>query len=155
MKPPTERLVALVAVALDLIERSGPLTASELGEQMDFAPASVTAIVDRLEAKQFLRRLPHPVDGRRLLIEFDPTTFERLAPMYEGLAGSLTEMLDDYSESELELIQRVFTEASARQHAAALELIPPRPPARPACRTHRRFVGESVAGAGVGSSPAG
>ena len=112
--------------ALDLIERSGPLTPSELGERMGFAPASVTAILDRLEAKRFLRRLPHPSDGRRLLVEFDPSAFARLAPMYEGLVTSLEEMLAGYDDTELELIARAFSETADRQLAAALQLRPQR-----------------------------
>ena len=117
--------------ALDLIQRAGPLTPSELGEQMGFAPASVTAIIDRLEAKHFLRRRPHPSDGRRLLVEFDRSAFERLAPMYEGFVTSLLEMLEDYSDTELELIARAFSDAAARQHIAARALHPPDGPPSP------------------------
>ena len=118
--------------ALDLIQQTGPLTPSDLAERLGFAPASVTAIIDRLEAKHFLRRRPHPSDGRRLLVEFDPAAFERLAPMYEGFVTSLLEMLENYSDTELDLIARAFGEAADRQHAAALDLPPSGdpPPAR-------------------------
>ncbi len=122
--------------ALDLIQRAGPLTPSEVGEQMGFAPASVTAIIDRLEAKHLLRRRPHPNDGRRLLVEFDPAAFDRLAPMYEGFVTSLLEMLEDYNDTELELIARVFSEAADRQRAAALALRPPHDPPPTRRRRH-------------------
>jgi DNA-binding MarR family transcriptional regulator len=57
------------ARTLDLLERSGPLTAGELSTRSRLAPASVTGLVDRLVRKGAVRRSPHPEDGRRVLIE--------------------------------------------------------------------------------------
>src|SRR4029453_18469712 len=50
--------------ALDLLERSGPLTAGDLARQSGLAPASVTALINRLEAKGFARRVQNPTDRR-------------------------------------------------------------------------------------------
>jgi DNA-binding MarR family transcriptional regulator len=57
--------------AIDLLDRFGPLTAGELARHAGLAPASVTGLVDRLERKGFARRLPHPRDGRSILVEVD------------------------------------------------------------------------------------
>src|SRR5215813_11735666 len=62
--------------ALDLLDRYGPLTGRQLAERSGLAPASVTSLVDRLEAKGYARRTRNPADGRSVLIE---TTPERLA----------------------------------------------------------------------------
>jgi DNA-binding MarR family transcriptional regulator len=110
---------------LDLVERAGSITPSELAEQMGFAPASVTAILDRLTKKRLLRRIRHPSDGRRFIVEFDPAAFDQLAPLHEGFVLSLTEMLAAYDDGELDLIARVFNETADRQHAAALALDDP------------------------------
>ncbi|MGL5850512.1 MAG: MarR family transcriptional regulator [Phycicoccus sp.] len=107
---------------LDLLRQSGPLTPKQLSERTGMAPASVTGIVDRLQRKGFVRRLPHPEDGRRLLVEFDPAAFEELAPMFAGIAESMTEMLKHYDDAELALIAEVFTEAARRQLALAVEI---------------------------------
>src|SRR5215468_4795554 len=55
--------------ALDLLDRDGPLTGRQLAKRSGLAPASVTNLVDRLEAKGFARRTRNPHDGRSVLIE--------------------------------------------------------------------------------------
>lgn len=105
--------------ALDLVEAEGPLTPAGLADRLGFAPASVTAMVDRLEAKGLLRRLPHPDDGRRLLIDFHPGARSMLAPVYGPFFASLHEMLTHYDDGELELMARAFTDIAERQLTAA------------------------------------
>jgi DNA-binding MarR family transcriptional regulator len=105
--------------ALDLLQVDGPLTPADLGEQLGFAPASVTAIVDRLENKRLVRRTPHPSDGRRLLIEFDPSAMSMLVPLYAPFFQSLSEMLGEYDTDELILVTRAFDDIAERQMAAA------------------------------------
>ena len=108
--------------ALDLIQASGPITPADLAERLGFAPASVTAMMDRLEAKGLLRRVPHPSDGRRLLVEFHPGAMAVLAPVYEPFFTSLQEMLTGYDDRELAVIERAFNDVAQRQLAAASQL---------------------------------
>jgi DNA-binding MarR family transcriptional regulator len=108
--------------ALDLVQQRGPLTPGAIAEQLGFAPASVTAMVDRLEAKRLLRRVPHPSDGRRRLVEFDPEAMARLQPVYASFFTSLNEMLAGYDDHELAVIDRAFRDVAERQLAAAHEL---------------------------------
>jgi len=107
---------------LDLIERRGQITPADLAREMGLAPASVTAVLDRLERKHLLRRVPHPSDGRRLLVEFDPAAMDRMTPLYEGFVRSLHDMLSKYSDAELAFIERVYNEVADRQIAAANDI---------------------------------
>jgi DNA-binding MarR family transcriptional regulator len=107
---------------MDILQRSGPLTPKQLGEQTGLAPASVTGIIDRLESKGFVRRTPHPDDGRRVLVEFDPAAYPIMMPMYEGLSATMHEMLAKYTTRELALINEVYREAARRQLEAALQI---------------------------------
>ncbi len=108
--------------ALDIVERHGQITPADLAAEIGFAPASVTAMVDRLEVKELLRRVPHPTDGRRLLVEFHPSAMERMIPLYDEFVRSLHEMLSDYDERELAFIERIYNETADRQLAAAHNL---------------------------------
>ncbi|MGH2369932.1 MAG: MarR family winged helix-turn-helix transcriptional regulator, partial [Chloroflexota bacterium] len=54
---------------LDYLARLGPLTAGELGERTGLATASVTGLIDRLEAKGFVRRVRDTKDRRRVIVE--------------------------------------------------------------------------------------
>ncbi len=47
--------------------REGRLPMGKLGDRLQVHPASVTSAVDRLEGQGFVRREPHPTDGRTTL----------------------------------------------------------------------------------------
>jgi DNA-binding MarR family transcriptional regulator len=52
-----------------LFSRTGSLPLSRVGSRLQVHPASVTNVVDRLEAQGLVRRVPHPSDGRGVLAE--------------------------------------------------------------------------------------
>lgn len=107
---------------LDLLQRHGPMTPKTLGELTSMAPASITGVTKRLGDKGFVRLRSHPDDGRRRLIEFDPTAMAQMGPLYAGLQETLTEMLDDYTDDELAVLARGFADAARRQHAEAARI---------------------------------
>ena len=55
-----------------LFSRAGALPLNKLGARLQVHPTSVTNAVDRLEQQGFLRRTPHPTDGRTTLAEITP-----------------------------------------------------------------------------------
>lgn len=107
---------------LDLLGRLGALTPKDLAERTGLAPASITAIIDRLEGRDLVRRRDHPDDGRRVLVELDPSAFSRIASHYEDLSRRLVEAFSGHGPDELRLIADVFRRAAAAQMAAAIAL---------------------------------
>jgi DNA-binding MarR family transcriptional regulator len=57
------------ALVLLSFSRRGSLPMRVMGERLQLHPTSVTNIVDRLQAQQLVRRLPHPTDRRTTLVE--------------------------------------------------------------------------------------
>ena len=109
--------------ALDLLERSGPLTAGELARQSGLAPASVTGLINRLEQKGFARRIQNPSDRRSILVEVDvERMYARVAPLFADWVGSLHELYAGYTDEQLELILHFLTEAARRQQEATARL---------------------------------
>jgi DNA-binding MarR family transcriptional regulator len=109
--------------ALDLLERSGPLTAGELARRSGLAPASVTALINRLEAKGFVRRVQNPSDGRSVLVEVDSErVYATVAPLFADWVGSLQELYAGYSDEQLEVILHFLNEAARRQREATARL---------------------------------
>jgi DNA-binding MarR family transcriptional regulator len=47
----------------------GSLSLSQIGERLQVTPATVTSAIDRLEADDLVRRVPHPNDARSTLAE--------------------------------------------------------------------------------------
>ncbi len=56
-------------LVLLLFSRRGTLPLGLMGRRLMIHPASVTNIIDRLEAQGLVRRSPHPTDGRTTLAE--------------------------------------------------------------------------------------
>ncbi|MGW7363568.1 MarR family winged helix-turn-helix transcriptional regulator [Streptomyces sp. NPDC054841] len=108
---------------LDLLQRHGALTAKDLAERSGLAPASVTGLVDRLEAKGYVRRVKHPTDKRRVLIESRPEKLAELAPLFDDWAREVAELYEEFTTDELEVVTRFLTGATERQRAATKRLV--------------------------------
>jgi DNA-binding MarR family transcriptional regulator len=52
-----------------VFSRTGALPLSRIGTRLQVHATSVTSAVDRLERQGFVRRRPHPTDGRTTLAE--------------------------------------------------------------------------------------
>ena len=56
-------------VLSNLAESGEPLAPREIAERLIVSRATITGLLDSLERRQYLRRLPHPADRRMLLVE--------------------------------------------------------------------------------------
>jgi DNA-binding MarR family transcriptional regulator len=94
------------ARALDIVERLGPVTAGKLSLDAGLTSGAVTAVIDRLVEKGYVRRVADPDDRRRVLIE----KTEKLDKISERFYGPLAErslpLIDKFSNAELEAIVR-------------------------------------------------
>jgi DNA-binding MarR family transcriptional regulator len=90
---------------LDILSRTGPVTAKRLAELAGLTTGGTTFVVDRLERAGFVRRAPNPDDRRSVLIELLAEPAEReIAPLYAGVAGAMAELGEHYSDAELAVI---------------------------------------------------
>ena len=108
--------------ALDLLDRFGPLTAGDLAARSGLAPASVTGLVDRLEHKGFVRRVPDPSDGRRVVVEIDRARVYAMAPVFDDFVGALHAMYEGYTVEQLETVLRFLGDAARVQREATTRL---------------------------------
>lgn len=74
--------------------RHGELPMGKLGARLQVHPASVTSAVDRLEKQGFVRRVPHPTDGRTTLAVLTPEGREVAAAATARLNAEVFEALD-------------------------------------------------------------
>src|SRR5215472_4529221 len=56
---------------LNILSFSGPLTAGELARATGLTTASITGVIDRLEAADFVRRERDPSDRRRVVVAIE------------------------------------------------------------------------------------
>jgi DNA-binding MarR family transcriptional regulator len=92
----------------------GSLSLSQIGERLQVTPATVTNAIDRLEADDLVRRVPHPDDTRSTLAEITArgrrlvaaATAELNTKVFETVRLSQEEM-----ESLIRLLVKVRVEA--------------------------------------------
>ncbi|GAB4079505.1 MarR family winged helix-turn-helix transcriptional regulator [Modestobacter muralis] len=102
---------ALVAV-MDAARSGQPITAGRLGEAVELASASTTALLDRLERVGHLRRVRDPGDGRRVVLEMSESAMTAGAEHFGGLQRALGAAMSGYSEEELALVSRFLTDVT-------------------------------------------
>ncbi|MEV4676488.1 MULTISPECIES: MarR family winged helix-turn-helix transcriptional regulator [Actinomadura] len=108
--------------ALDLLQRLGPLTAGDLARHSGLAPASVSGLIDRLQAKGFVRRVRDEGDRRRVIVEIDPSRVQAFAELFADFVRGLDEMYAAYGDDELALILDFLRRVTAVQRDATARL---------------------------------
>lgn len=94
---------------LNLLARSGPLAAGELGQRLGLGTTgAVTRMVDRLERAGYVRREVDPGDRRRVIIYPLPERLATIAPHYQGMATAWTDLLAAYTDEQLALFLDLF-----------------------------------------------
>ena len=108
--------------ALEVITRSGPVTPADLARLSGLAPASVTALLDRLERKKVARRVPHPTDGRRFLVEIDPEHMARSQVVFTDFVVRLKALAEQFDDDEIATVVRFLRGATEQQLQATRRL---------------------------------
>ena len=110
------------ATALAVIDGAGtPLTPSQVSERVLIASATMTATLDLLERRGWIRRVPNPADRRSVLIEITPegrATTDRLLPGIRTVERTiLSAITPDERAQLLDLLAKIL--ARTAEAAAA------------------------------------
>jgi DNA-binding MarR family transcriptional regulator len=89
---------------LFVLNRLGPLSAGEIAKETGLATASVTDLIDRLVAKGYVSRGPHPTDRRRIVVALIAASVTDARRGFGLPNPSLTELCERYDAQQLELI---------------------------------------------------
>lgn len=88
-----------------LLRIEGPMTPGEIAQCLRLATGSVTALLDRLEARGLVTRDRHPEDRRKVIVR--PAELAAADPgssFPEGMRTAMLALHDRYSEAELEVV---------------------------------------------------
>ena len=100
------------ALAL-LMEGAQP--AGAIATATALTPAAVTALIDRLEKRDLVRRTRSAEDRRKVMVEGGDAARELAETYYGPVARAGAAMLDRYSDTELGVIERFVQDALALQ----------------------------------------
>lgn len=101
----------------------GPQTASAIAREIRLTPAAVTSLIDRLEKRGFVRRVPDPNDRRKVWIEAADEAMRVTREAYLPLGEAGARNLAKYSPAELEAVRAILSEGIAIQEAMQATLI--------------------------------
>jgi DNA-binding MarR family transcriptional regulator len=89
---------------LDLLARAGPLSPTALARRVGLHPATMTGILDRLEAAGWIGREPNPTDRRATVVRALTDRAGELVRLYAGMNRSIEQICSRYTDAELELL---------------------------------------------------
>lgn len=88
-------------------------TPSELSRHTGLSSGATTAMLDRLERSELIRRQPNPSDRRGTLITIQKEKAASLAPLFTSGRTAQEKLVSNYSEKELVLIADFLTKLVA------------------------------------------
>jgi DNA-binding MarR family transcriptional regulator len=109
--------------ALDLLSRSGSLTAGQLAEVTGLTTGAITGLIDRLEKVGFVRRERDSSDRRKVVIYPVIEKIEQeIVPLFVSMSQQTEILLSRYSEQELAIIQDFISRSIALLQAETNKL---------------------------------
>jgi DNA-binding MarR family transcriptional regulator len=90
---------------LNILALGGRMTAGDLARQTGLTTASITGVLDRLEAAGFVRRERDPDDRRRVIVRLDTGRGMRdVAPVFAPVVAAWRAVAAQYTDDELRLL---------------------------------------------------
>jgi DNA-binding MarR family transcriptional regulator len=91
-------------------EALGPV---DLARRLGVTSAAASGIVDRLEARGHVHRVPHRIDGRRVSVVMSPAARQEVIGHLMPMFVSLAELDAGLTDSEREVVERYLRDAIA------------------------------------------
>jgi DNA-binding MarR family transcriptional regulator len=112
-------LEASELAALEHLQAAGAINQKRLGERLSKSPGAITAMIDRLERKGYVERIPNPEDRRSALVNITKAGIEEslrhLWPYIEDMKG----VEEGFSEEERAVVARYLRAATQATQRAA------------------------------------
>ena len=108
---------------LGLILQHKELTAGDLSKLTGLTTGAVTGLIDRLEKKKLLKRQFTKDDRRKVMIvPNEENTMKLLQPLFLELQQKTADLIASFSVTEIQAIERYFSEATAIMKEATDDL---------------------------------
>jgi DNA-binding MarR family transcriptional regulator len=87
---------------IDLLETLGEATAGQLANLMGLTTGTFTAILNRLEKAELVRRERDPNDGRRVIVRLakGADSGQEMSPLFASLRKAWEELVDNYDDEQ-------------------------------------------------------
>lgn len=117
-------------LALTHLNGHGPLSQRELAKGLSITPSAVTVMVDRLIARGFVAKSPHPTDRRRVLVRTVLVDDGTIPVSPQALIARPFLEMDEEQRLAATALMATLTRQLAESAARVHELEPAAPPRR-------------------------
>jgi DNA-binding MarR family transcriptional regulator len=107
---------------IDVLHRTGPITAGALAAETGLSAGAMTTALDRLERVGYARRVRDTDDRRRVLVELRADTVTAAEAFYREHVAEAERLYDRYSLEQLELLLRFVRDAREFNERQAAQL---------------------------------
>lgn len=113
-----------LAVVMDRGRQGERTTPRQLSAALQLSAPATSAVLDRLEQLGHVRRLPHELDRRSVIVEITDNALAVGGAMFARLSAEMRPVLDEHDDAELERLTALvedLVEAVRRARAATGE----------------------------------
>ena len=96
---------------LDILGRTGPMTAGQLADESRLSTGAVTFLLDRLEAAGMVKRRRDTDDRRRVWVELVPAAQKRLQHAQQPIVEEMKQVTQRFKAEELAIVRDFMREA--------------------------------------------
>lgn len=108
----------------DLIARQGPISPSALARLAGLHPATMTGVLDRLEAGGWISRTRDGSDRRAIAVTANPAKTGDMLRLFAGMNHAMDAVCADYDDAQLATIQSFLARAAQAGRESAEQLVP-------------------------------
>jgi DNA-binding MarR family transcriptional regulator len=112
-------LEASEVAALEHLQAAGPMTHKRLGGRLSMSPGAITAMIDRLEARGYVERIPNPEDRRSALVRITRRGIEESLRHLWPYIEDMKNVEEGFSEEERAVVARFLGAATRVTQRAA------------------------------------
>ena len=94
------------AILFALLE--GPRSMNELGRLLHIENSTVTGLIDRMEAKNFVRRTADPGDRRKWNITVNPAAMPEIDAARKVIRGVNDKIKDGFEDRDIEAMKKIL-----------------------------------------------
>ena len=87
------------------------MTAGEIAKRLGLTSGAVTNVIDRLVRAGLVRRVADPKDRRKVIVEVDLASLEKMSHVYDSVAAAFQRLHEQYSVEELNFLIDYFTKS--------------------------------------------
>ena len=108
----------------DLVARHGPINPGALARLAGLHPATMTGVLDRLEAGDWIVRTRDATDRRAISVSANPAKTGDMLRLFSGMNQAMDAVCADFDDAQLATIQTFLARAAQAGRESAELLVP-------------------------------